>query len=202
LSWSAWLRLACRWWGRSRCSSVRSSILTLRTTASTSLSLGSWAGGVVDFEAHTVGAESGSAKALVHRGCFCCATARWLGSRESEPRRKRPPQVGQIPVRLLALSWLTLPGAGWLPVPTQLPSGTPIGSAYRRVGQGPEWQALELLSTLPDDAGVDVVCRTLSCARGCQTQRPGVWEAILVAPGLLRREPLRAEWPHGGRYAA
>jgi hypothetical protein len=32
----------------------------------------------------------------------------------------------------------------------------------RRSWLGPEWQALELLQTLPDDAGVEAVWRTLS----------------------------------------
>jgi hypothetical protein len=45
----------------------------------------------------------------------------WFGSRVSEPSRKCPWQTGQSPVRQVAPSWLTLAGAGWLPVPAQLP---------------------------------------------------------------------------------
>jgi len=41
------------------------------------------------------------------------------------PKRKRPPQTGQTPVLRAALSWLMLDGSGVLPVPVQLPSGTP-----------------------------------------------------------------------------
>ena len=34
----------------------------------------------------------------------------------------------------------------------------------RKLWLGPEWQALELLATLPDDAGVDAVWRVLNSA--------------------------------------
>ena len=49
------------------------------------------------------------------------AQALWFGMRESAPNRKRPPQTGQTPVSRAALSRLMLDGAGWLPVPVQLP---------------------------------------------------------------------------------
>ena len=48
----------------------------------------------------------------------------WFGMRESAPNRKRPPHTGHTPVSLVAPSWLMLDGAGELPVPPQLPSGT------------------------------------------------------------------------------
>lgn len=49
----------------------------------------------------------------------------WFGMRESVPSRKRPPQTGQTPVSRAALSRLTLVATGAVPVPAQLPSGTP-----------------------------------------------------------------------------
>jgi len=38
----------------------------------------------------------------------------------------------------------------------------PPGEHPRRTGLGPEWRALELLRSLPDDAGVESVWRTLT----------------------------------------
>jgi hypothetical protein len=53
----------------------------------------------------------------------------WLGSRESEPSRKRPPQTGQRPVRLVAFAWLMLPGTGWRPYQRSFLAGRPLVAA-------------------------------------------------------------------------
>lgn len=44
--------------------------------------------------------------------CLLRGAVLWLGMRESVPNRKRPPQTGQAPVSLAALSRLMLDGAG------------------------------------------------------------------------------------------